>query len=58
MRRIAQRRRVKMKGVSRAGRGGRHSAKPRKQKLLMVVVIVFAVAVLLLRMAVFVHGRR
>ena len=46
-----------MRDASREGRGGK-SARPRKQRLLLWVLVAFAVAVLLLRMAVFVHGRR
>jgi len=49
---------VEMKGASRAGRGRRQPARLRSQRLLLWVLVAFAVAVLLLRMAVFVHGRR
>jgi hypothetical protein len=43
---------------SRLERSVKHSAKPRKQSLLLVAAAVFAVAILLLRLFVFVRGRR
>jgi hypothetical protein len=49
---------VEMRGASRARRGRRKPAIPYKQRLLLWVLVAFAVAVLLLRMAVFVRGRR
>jgi len=43
---------------SRLDRSVKHRAKPRKKSLLLVVAAVFAVAILLLRLFVFVRGRR
>ena len=50
--------RGKMGFDSRLERSVKHSAKPRKQSLLLVAAAVFAVAILLLRLFVFVRGRR
>ena len=36
----------------------KHPAKPRKPSLLLAAAVVFAVAILLLRLLVFVHGHR